>query len=267
MNSLRLGRRAPWAGLALAVAAAGFAACTNSPERLDSPRGGRAPTTTVITDSSSGEVLVPPATGANVSETSVLLEPGITSNNVGGPRVACRVALSGARTDAFNSYDDAAAFSSDHYLSDEQIQQARDTPRPTVAGVAVPTLPPDAAPVAGWFILTCQGGDITLSITSDPRSSADDIPFRAATYPVGSGDGGPEEMIAIASFFRDPNQLWSVDGKGQLSLDRFDTQGAAGSFEIPMRRRNVDGSRTDEVVRFSGTFVVSCHSGPRCQAS
>lgn len=248
--------------LALAPVLVVGASCTDSPERLDIPGGGRAPTTL---ERGVTTTAVPPVSAAVTSETSVVLEPGVTSNNVGGPLVACKVGLTGARTATFNAYDDSSAFSSDHYLSEAELEQARNTPRSTLVGITAPPFPAGAAPVAGWFILTCQGGDITLSITSDPRSTADDIPFEPAKYTIGSGTGDPKELVAVVSFFRDPSQLWAVEPGATLTVDRFDGTGAAGSFDIPMRRRNVDGTETEDLIRFTGAFAVACHSGSRCQ--
>jgi hypothetical protein len=265
MTPPRPGRRkylGPVAALAVAIGLSAGCSDSGSGPR---PSAAPAPVTTREPDRDDpGSTAVPAVTNVNGSETSVILEPGVTSNNVGGPRIACRVELTGARSAAFNTYDDATAFSSDHYLSERELEQARSTPRSTLAGVAAPTLPPDAAPVAGWFILNCQGGDITLSVVSDPRSTTDDIPFGSATYRVGSGTGGTEELIVIASFFRDPSQLWSAESGATLTVERFDEEGAAGSFDIPMRRTNVDGTPTDDRIRFTGGFVVTCRSGSRC---
>ena len=147
----------------------------NRPQTAASTRPGKGPTTTAE----------PAVTAINTEETAPLLEPGDTSNKVGGPSIACRVSLTGDLQAEFNGYDDQTAFSSDYYLSDAELNAARSTPRSTVAGIAAPTLPPGAAPVAGWFILTCQGGDVTLSLTSDPRATVDEVPFGPGTYRVG----------------------------------------------------------------------------------
>ena len=216
-------------------------------------------------------------TGATT--TVPLLDPGVTSNTVGGPRIACRVEVTGAVTASFISYDDKSAFSSDYYLSADEIREAA-IPRgattipgrTTTAGVTAPVATPPprpagAAPLIGWLLLNCQGGDITLSFYSDPSSTTNDVPFRSGRYTInpGGAPANPKQLVASASFFADPTMLWQVDKGASLQFDQFDTRGASGSFSVPMKNVTTDGSPSTKTLRFQGSFAVTCKSGANCR--
>lgn len=198
-----------------------------------------------------------------------LIAPGVTSNTVGGPRVACEVEITGDVIASFNAYDDRSAFSSDYYLSEQEIADAAiprgvtTLPGGTMPTYSAPARPEGTAPLTGWFLLNCQGGDISVSIFSHPLSTRDDVPFDNRKYTIAAADSTDDdhtEFFATASFFADPSLLYQVAEGARIKIDRFDARGAAGSFVIPMT-----GVGSDTSIVIKGSFVVACRSGANCR--
>jgi hypothetical protein len=210
----------------------------------------------------------PAPTGA----TTPLLEPGVTSNTVGGPRVACKVDITGDVVATFTTYDDNSAFSSDYYLSAQEIADASKPrgittlPGQTLPSFTAPPRPEGTAPLSGWFLLNCQGGDITVSIFSNPNSTTDDVPFKSGKYDLSAGGAvdDPTQFLTTASFYADPSMLWQVDPGARIKLNRFDSRGAQGTFVIPMSRVTTDGAAPAQHLVFKGAFDVRCKTGANC---
>jgi len=199
-------------------------------------------------------------------------------------RVGCRVTLTGEVDTEFTAKDDLSAFGSDYYLSQAEIDEAlgffsdiaSDIGSDSTADPAEepdftpPPRPEGAAPLVSWFLLNCQGGDITISLYSNTNSTKDDVPFGKATYKIATGAslGGddPTEFATLVAFGANPSTtVWSVGDDASISIDRFDTRGAEGTFTIPLVEVAAVGKSSDKKLLIEGTFDVTCKDGDNCQ--
>jgi hypothetical protein len=221
----------------------------------------------------------PPA--AATTQTTVGSESTSPIPTTANDRVGCRVKITGAINTEFTGKDDSAAFNSDYYFTQQQIDDLTHVPSDdtdtlptdtTVAGEEgdIPPRPAGAAPVFSWFLLNCQGGDTTLNLYANVNATKEDVPFGPGRYDI-AGQGGsddPKVFSATVAFGAEPGpEMYDVSPGGHVQIDRFDTKGAKGSFEFSMQ------DATGQKVDIDGTFDVTCHtdvpgaSGDLCAAT
>lgn len=215
-----------------------------------------------------------------VRRTSTLVDDAPVATAVGGTspsdRIGCEVEVSGDIEASFTGKDNDQAFASDHYFSQDEIDALLGIPQPatvesTVAGEEPDlTIPPRAegtAQVAAWFLLNCQGGDITFSVFSNPNSTGDDVPRAPATYVVAPAgfETDPRHFGAFIVFGTEPEpSVWNVGADASIDIDRFDERGAAGSFEVPMIEQRANPTEIGRSIVVKGTFDVTCKEGANC---
>ena len=267
-----MSRRVPIMSLLTALCLVGVA-CSGGDDSADTST---APVTldTAVADASTA----PAATNVSANSSTV------TEATSPSDRVGCRVKLSGDVDTEFTAKDDLSAFGSDYYLSQAEIDEAlgffSDIGSNIGSDISVgpeeepdftpPPRPEGSAPLVSWFLLNCQGGDITISFYSNPNSTQDDVPFGKATYKIAAGDflgaDDPKEFVALVAFGANPSTtVWTVDEGASIEIDRFDTRGAEGTFTIPLREVIAGGASSDKTLLIEGSFDVTCKDGENCQ--
>jgi hypothetical protein len=88
---------------------------------------------------------------------------------------------------------------------------------------------------------------------------ADDqqVPFGPGTYPVTGWFGGERKPGAFVANLVFGEELLDATG-GTVSVERFDSDGVAGSFQI--EAKGVAGN--ERVFKLDGTFDLPCRGGP-----
>lgn len=263
-----MSRRVPIMSLLTALCLVG-AACSDGDGSADTS------TAPVTLGSTAASATTAPAATNVPANSSTVTEATSPSDRVG-----CRVTLTGEVDTEFTAKDDLSAFGSDYYLSQADIDEALGFFSDIGSDVSVapeeepdftpPPRPEGSAPLVSWFLLNCQGGDITISIYSNPNSSQDDVPFGKETYKIAQGDflgaDDPKEFVALVAFGANPSTtVWTVDEGASIEIDRFDRRGAAGTFTIPLREVVSNGTSSDKVLLIEGSFDVTCKDGENCE--
>jgi hypothetical protein len=194
-------------------------------------------------------------------------------------RVGCRVKVSGDIEQEFTGKDDDQAFASDHYFSEDEVdailgRTSAEGQQSTLPGeepdVTIPPRAAGSALVTAWFLLNCQGGDTTFSVYSSPEATKDDVPFASKDYDVVAAafENDPGDFFAFIVFGANPEPTtWAATQGAEISVDRFDERGAAGSFRVPMIEQLTDVTATAREIVVEGDFDVTCKEGAHCTTS
>ncbi len=161
--------------------------------------------------------------------------------------------------------------SSDHWLSDQEIADARhdtsatqpisDTGDTSQAAATV-------APVFSWLVISC--GDSSgegFSVLANAGASAGDVPFGPGTYSITpgflSGNEDRKQFSAIVDI-GDGERMFSLTS-GTIEITKFDPSGVAGTVEMELEQSFSGGAPKRAVL--AGTFEFPCLGGARCQAA
>lgn len=161
--------------------------------------------------------------------------------------------------------------SSDHWLSDQEIADARhDTLATQASSPAGDTLPVGAsvAPVFSWLVISC--GDSSgegFSVLANAGATAGDVPFAPGTYSITPGFlSGSEDRTQFSAIVDvgDGERMFSL-ASGTIEITKFDPSGVAGTVEMQLEQSFSGG--TPKRAALVGTFEFPCSGGARCQAA
>jgi hypothetical protein len=161
--------------------------------------------------------------------------------------------------------------SSDHWLSEQEVADARDDTVTTQANsTAGNTLPvaADVAPVFSWLIISC--GDSSgegFSLLANAGASADDVPFGPGTYAITPGFlSGSEDRTQFSAIVDvgDGERMFSLTS-GTIEITKFDSSGVAGTVEMELEQSFSGGTPKRAVL--VGEFEFPCSGGARCQTA
>ena len=179
--------------------------------------------------------------------------------------VGCAIAVTG---DYATTIGQGSA-SSDHWLSDEEVADARRdaavTSTSSVAGGTVPVVA-GVAPVFNWLVISC--GDPNgegFSLLANAGATASDVPFGPGTYSIAPGFlSGSEDRTQFSAIVDvgDGDRMFSLKS-GPIEIIKFDSSGVAGTVEMQLEQSSSGGTPKQAVL--VGDFEFSCSGGARCQ--
>lgn len=103
-----------------------------------------------------------------------------------------------------------------------------------------------------------QDGQTELAIGLGAYGATEQqVPFGPGTYPITGRFGGEKKPGAFVANLILGETLFDASG-GTLTIERFDTQGVAGSFSVEGKEIG-EGSRA---LQLEGTFDLPCRGGP-----
>jgi hypothetical protein len=159
--------------------------------------------------------------------------------------------------------------SSDHWLSDQEIADARhDTLATQTSSTGSDTLPvgADIAPVFSWLVISC--GDPSgegFSLIANAGATAGDVPFGPGTYAITPGFlSGSEDRTQFSAIVDvgDGERMFSLTS-GTIEITKFDSSGIVGTVEMQLEQSLTGGTPKRAVL--VGGFEFPCSGGARCQ--
>ena len=177
----------------------------------------------------------------------------------------CAVTVSGGYSTTIGQ----GSASSDHWLSDQEVADARhDTLTTQGSSAAGDTLPTGAAiaPVFSWLVISC--GDPSgegFSLLANAGATAADVPFGPGTYAITPGFlSGSEDRTQFSAIVDvgDGERMFSLTS-GTIEITKFDSSGVVGTVEMQLEQSLAGGTPKRAVL--VGVFEFPCSGGARCQ--
>lgn len=202
-----------------------------------------------------------PTTTAAAPTTS---EPATTTTDPGFDP-ACTVAVEGDEPRTWVGPDEEGAFASDYWQSVEELRDQYEF-------LSIQDDPPfdevlaAGEPVFTFFLMSCVGrqGDAVAIFVSD-QTRRDDFPMAPGEHPITGGFFGAGHLPAgefSASYLPATGTVWGEEGRGSLTISRWDLSRVEGSFSFTAEDRFADPPR---VVRVTGTFDFACTQSVVCE--
>ncbi|HSM02089.1 MAG TPA: hypothetical protein VK960_06630 [Acidimicrobiia bacterium] len=193
--------------------------------------------------------------------------PGSTTAPPAGGDGGCAVTVTGGEERQWEGADDAYAFTTDYWYTEEELREQYDF-------FATEDSPPfeevlaSGESITALFLFNCtvSGGEVSDSISLFPSNATTraNLPFGPGTYEIGGGvlDAG-EAPPGVFSAFYSPNSddLWGQEGTGELVITRWDHERIQGTFSFTAEERLVDDPRQ---VLVEGTFDLTCQFSTSC---
>lgn len=189
--------------------------------------------------------------------------PEVVESTMGGG--GCAVTVTGDHSTTIAQ----GSASSDHWLSDQEIADARhDTSatQPSSDAGDTPTAGATVAPVFSWLVISC--GDSSgegFSVLANAGATAVDVPFGPGTYSITPGFlSGSEDRTQFSAIvdIGDGERMFSLTS-GTIEITTFDPSGVAGTVEMQLEQSFSGGTPKRAVL--VGTFEFPCSGGARCQ--
>jgi hypothetical protein len=159
--------------------------------------------------------------------------------------------------------------SSDHWLSDQEVADARLEALATQTSSATGNTLSDGAdiaPVFSWLVISC--GDSRgegFSVLANAGATAGDVPFGPGTYAITPGFlSGSEDRTQFSAIVDvgDGARMFSLTS-GTIEITKFDSSGVAGTVEMQLEQPLSGGTPKRAVL--VGGFEFPCSGGARCQ--
>jgi len=193
--------------------------------------------------------------------------PGSTSGIPTGGEGGCTVTVTGGEERQWEGADDAYAFTTDYWYTEEELREQYDF-------FATEDSPPfeevlaSGEPISALFLFNCSvsGAEPSDSISLFPSNATTRayLPFGPGTYEISGGFfDAAEAPPGVFSAFYSPNNddLWGQEGTGELVITRWDHERIQGTFTFMAEERLVDDPRQ---VLVEGTFDLTCQFSTSC---
>lgn len=178
---------------------------------------------------------------------------------------SCAVTVTGGEERYWEGADDAYAFTTDYWYSDDELR----TQYGFMADEDDPSFDEALAsgePIVGLFIFNCVGADgDSVSLFPSISTKRSDLPFGPGTYEISGGFFDPSEKPAGSfSVLYGPgsDDIWGLDGIGTLVITRWDNARIQGTFSFMASERLVGEPRE---VLVEGSFDLTCQFSDTCR--
>jgi hypothetical protein len=174
--------------------------------------------------------------------------PATTTGVVaGGDDGSCTVTTSGDRQDSWTFPQAVTSFSTDYWLSEENLRETVEFLGEDIAGGSYDELVARGEPIITLLSISCSDPDNLIQgvlVTPGNATRAADLPMGPGSYPISGGlfDAGEVPAGAmIADFSVNEDELYgTLPDSGSLEITRWDLDRIEGSVSFDARQSFVD---------------------------
>jgi hypothetical protein len=221
---------------------------------------GDGPSSTGSSDQSTGTE--PTTAGGGDTTTTTESTSDTAAVTEGG---TCTVTVTGDREESWTFAQEITSFSSDYWISEEDLRGTIDFLGEDIAGGSYDEIVARGEPIITFLQVSCSNPDDLVEgalVLPGNATRATDLPMGPGVYPITGGLFGADEVAAgtmVASFgVADEDELYgTIADSGSLEITRWDLDGIEGSFSFDAQQAFVDENPKQVSVTVQFSFVCT----------
>jgi hypothetical protein len=195
-----------------------------------------------------------------------------TDGGTNGGQGTCTVTVTGDREESWTFEQAVTSFSTDYWMSEEQLRATVDALGEDVAGGSYDEIVARGEPIITFLSLSCSNPETLLEgalIMHTDATRASDLPMASGSYPISGGlfdaATGPAATMIADFAVADGEVYGTVADSGTLEITAWDGTRIEGTFSFAAQQTLAD---TPKDVHVDVTFSFVCEATMSgCQAA